>query len=144
MARLIRMAIELTDEVEDIARESGTQFTSLARNTRRNRLMIWILAGSLFLDVMITIVIAFIGVSTVNNTDRLDKITSDINATQTQQRTRALCPLYGIFLGAESEEGKKRSALSPEQYEHTFDVIEEGYLVLGCDKFLKESGKDAW
>lgn len=143
-AQLIAMAAELVVEMEQLAKDSGQQFTSLAKATHRNRVLIWTLMASLFLDVLITIVLGFVGVSTVDNTNRLDDVTADLQATQTDQRRRALCPLYGVLAGAESPEGKKRSALSPEEYDHAFEVINEGYDALGCGKFLEESGRNQW
>jgi hypothetical protein len=142
--RLIRMAVELTGEVETLPHDIGTHFVSLASSTRRNRLMIWALAGSMFLDVIITVVLVFVGAATVKNTDRLNQVTSDLSATQTEQRTRALCPLYGVLKGAESPEGKARSALPPDEYDHAFEVINEGYLTLKCDEFLEDSGRGSW
>lgn len=141
--RLISMAVELTGEVEELARESGTQFTSLARTARKNRIMIWTLMASLALDVLITVVLTLIGITAVDNTKRLNTITDDLATQQTESRRRALCPLYGIFLDSKSEAGRER-APDPEKYDHAFEVIEEGYLFLGCDGYLRESGKNEW
>lgn len=141
--RLINMAVELTGEVEELARDSGHQFTSLARATRQNRLMLWGVITGGVLDVILTIVLIMVGLGQVENTDRIDKLSQQTADTQQAQRQRALCPLYGIFRDSKSEEGRKRSP-DPEKYDHAFEVIEEGYLFLECDKYLKESGRNQW
>lgn len=141
--RLISMAVELTDEVEELARESGAQFTSLAQTARKNRILIWALMGSLALDVVITVILVLVGVGQMENTDRIDRLATQTSEVQTAQRQRALCPLYGIFRDSKSEEGRKR-APDPEKYDHAFEVIEDGYQFLGCDDYLKESGRNEW
>lgn len=137
------MALELTEEVEDLAQDSGAQFTSLARTARKNRMMIWVLYASLALDAVITVVLGIVGAGVVNNTQRLDTFTQDQADQATEQRKRALCPLYGLFKDSESPEGRK-AAPDKEAYDHAFEVINEGYNFLGCEKYLKESGQDKW
>ncbi len=141
--RLIQMAVELTGEVEALAVDSGQQFTSLARTARKNRVMIWSLAVSMILDVIITVVLGVVGSGVINNSRRLDQVTKQISQDNTDARRRALCPLYGIFKDSRTPEGRA-AAPDKQQYDHAYDVIEQGYLVLGCDKFLKETGRDAW
>lgn len=143
VSRLLVTATELASDVEELARDSGHQFTSLARTARVNRLMIWgVIAGGC-LDIFLTVIIGFLGVGMVENTDRIDTLTQQMNAENTDQRRRALCPLYGIFLDSKSDAGRD-AAPDPEKYDHAFEVIEDGYLVLGCDKFLEQSGQNQW
>lgn len=140
---LISEAIQLNQEVAELARETGGQFVSLARTARQNRLMIWgVIAGGV-LDVILTIVLVLVGIGQQKNTDRIDRLATETQQVQTAQRQRALCPLYGIFVDSKSEEGRKRSP-DPEKYDHAFEVIEEGYKFLECDQYLKESGRDKW
>lgn len=143
MDRLISMATQLTDEIEEMATESGHQFTSLAKTARTNRRLIWgtIIGG--FLDIVLTVVLAIIGVGVTSNTHRIDTLTNQLNQDNTAARKRALCPLYGIFKDSKSAAGRA-AAPDPKKYDHAYEVINQGYLVLGCDKFLKQSGKDAW
>lgn len=133
---LIRAAMALNRKIETIAEESGTQFVSLAKTARRNRMMIWASISGVVLDILLTVVISVFGYQLASITNRLD-------ATQTTQRQRALCPLYGIFLDSKSEQGRAQ-APDKAKYDHAFEVIAEGYRVLGCGEFLKESGKDKW
>lgn len=143
MARLINLAVELTGEVEDLARDSGHQFTSLAKTARTNRLMIWGVIGGGLLDVILTIVLGVVGAGVIDNTNRLDDFSKNLAAQQTEQRRRALCPLYGIFLDSKSDAGRN-AAPDKAKYDHSFEVIEDGYRVLGCARFLEESGRDKW
>jgi hypothetical protein len=133
---LIRTAVELNRKIETIALESGSQFVSLARTARRNRMMIWTATIGVALDILLTVVITIFGI-------QLTSLTNQLDATQTTQRQRALCPLYGIFLDSKSAAGRK-AAPDPKKYDHAFEVIQQGYRVLGCAEYLKESGQDKW
>lgn len=140
---LIQAAMELNQNVAAMANESGSQFVSLARTARHNRILIIATIGSLFLDLAITVVLALVGMTAVNNSERINDFAQAQAEQATEQRKRALCPLYGIFLDSKSEQGRK-AAPDPAKYDHAFEVIEDGYRVLGCDKFLQESGRDKW
>jgi hypothetical protein len=105
--------------------------------------MIWALAVGGAVLTLVCVILVFLVIGQRANTDRIDKIATQTLATQTAQRQRALCPLYGIFVDSKSAEGRARSA-DPEQYDHAFEVIEEGYRFLECDQYLKESGRDKW
>lgn len=141
--RLISLATGLNDEIEQLSSASGRQFVSLARSSRNNRRMIIALIASVALDVVLTIVLSLVGVGMVENTNRIDALTKQLNTDNTDQRRRALCPLYGVFLDSKSPQGRA-AAPDPAKYDHAFEVIEDGYRVLGCDTFLKESGKNQW
>jgi hypothetical protein len=141
--QLLTQAQLLTDQFAVIAKDSGRQFTSLAHTARRNRMMIWALAVGGAVLTLVCVILVFLVIGQRSNTDRIDKIATETQTTQIAQRQRALCPLYGIFVDSKSAEGRARSA-DPEQYDHAFEVIEEGYSFLGCDKYLKESGRDKW
>jgi alpha-glucuronidase len=134
--RLILAARELGQEVEELAAESGVQFVSLAKTARHNRIMIWGVVAGGILDILLTIALGLFGF-------QLSSLTDQLNTTQTTQRQRALCPLYGVFLDSKSAAGRK-AAPDPDKYDHAFEVIADGYRVLGCAEFLKSSGKDKW
>jgi hypothetical protein len=141
--RLINLATALNAEVEILARDSGKQFVSLARTARTNRILVWAAITAGVVNLALVAVVSIIGLGVVDNTNRIDSLTQSIEATQTEQRRRALCPLYGVLMDNESPEGRK-AAMDKLKYDHAFEVIEDGYLVLGCDKFLDESGRDQW
>jgi hypothetical protein len=131
---LISQAGTLMAEVGEIASSSGKQFVSLADTARRNRRMIWFMAagGALLTLVVVGLILSLLAVR--SNTDRIDGITKQINATNTVQRQRALCPLYQILKDSESPEGRA-AAPDPKKYDHAFDVIQKGYDVLECSSF---------
>lgn len=132
--RLIQMALELNEGMEELAQDAGKKYTTLAVASRRNRAMIWgLLAGGVMVAVL-AVVLAFSVVGLRSNTDRIDAITTRLDTTNTEQRRRALCPLYQVFLDSESEQGRK-AAPDPEKYDHAFDVIRKGYDVLECASF---------
>lgn len=132
--RLIREAQDLGAEVEQLASKTGVQFVSLATTARWNRRMIWIVSIGGALLTLVTVVMVFLVVGVRSNTDRIDGVTQRLDATQTQQRRRALCPLYQIFLDSKSAAGRA-AAPDPEKYDHAFDVIQKGYDVLDCASF---------
>lgn len=140
---LIRAAQRLTDEAADLAGDQGNQITKLSRTARQNRMMIWGVIGGGILDVVLTVVLAVVGAGVVGNNNRIDSLTSDLQEQQTDQRKRALCPLYGLILEGNTPAARK-AAPDKERFDHTVEIITQGYKVLGCDKYLKESGKNAW
>lgn len=134
--QLLISANSLMEEVEELAAGSGRQFVNLARTAKINRRLIWFTIVGGIVQLFTVVVLAFTVIGVVENTQRLD-------TQQTTQRQRALCPLYGIFMDSKSPEGRA-AAPDKEKYDHAFEVIAEGYAVLECDRYLKESGRDAW
>lgn len=135
--RLIGLATELNAEVDVLARDSGVQFVSLAKTARRSRTLILVTLSSLLIDLAITVVLAVIGTGMQHNTDRIDALTQRLDEAQTIQRQKALCPLYSVMMDSKSAQGRA-AADDPKKYDHAFQVIHDGYMVLECDKFLKD------
>lgn len=140
---LIQAASRLTDEAAQLAGDKGAQITRLSRAARQNRLMILGVIGGGILDVVLTIVLAVVGAGVVGNNNRIDGLTQNLQRQQTDQRQRALCPLYGLIREGNTPAARK-AAPDKERFDHTVEIITQGYKVLGCDKYLKESGKNAW
>lgn len=134
-AELIALATQLISEVDELSKDSGTQFVSLARRARTNRTLIVITIGSVMIDLALTIVLSVIGVGMQHNTDRIDALTQRLDNAQTVQRQKALCPLYQIFLDSKSAAGRK-AAPDPKKYDHAFVVIRQGYDALECDQYI--------
>lgn len=134
--RLIGLATELNTEIEDLTRDSGKQFVSLAKTARTNRTLIVVTIFSLLIDLAITGVLAVIGTGMQHNTDRIDALTQRLDEAQTVQRQKALCPLYGVMMDSKSAQGRA-VAPDPKKYDNAFKVIHDGYVVLECDKYLK-------
>lgn len=134
-AELIALATQLISEVDELSKDSGTQFVSLARRARTNRILIVITIGSVMIDLALTVVLAIIGTGMQHNTDRIDALTQRLDNAQTVQRQKALCPLYQIFLDSKSAAGRK-AAPDPKKYDHAFVVIRQGYDALECDQYI--------
>jgi hypothetical protein len=134
-AELASLAAQLIDEVDDLSKNSGTQFVTLAKRARVNRMLIVATAGSVLIDLIITVVLTMVGVGWRHNTDRIDALAQRLDAAQTTQRQKALCPLYQIFLDSKSPQGRAASP-DPKKYDHAFVVIKDGYRALECDQFI--------
>jgi hypothetical protein len=138
VGHLILLAETLIQEVDELAKDSGQQFVSLAKRARTNRLLIVGAIGSVVIELALTVVLTLIGINMQRNTDRIDALTQRLDLAQTVQRQKALCPLYQIFLDSKSAAGRK-AAPDPEKYDHAFVVISDGYRVLDCDQYIKGS-----
>jgi hypothetical protein len=132
---LITLAEQLIAEVDELSKDSGKQFVSLAKRARTNRMLISITAASVMIDIVLTIVLTVIGVGMQRNTDRIDQLTQRLDQAQTVQRQKALCPLYQIFLDSKSAAGRN-AAPDPKKYDHAFVVIKQGYEALNCDQYI--------
>ena len=143
LAELTALANGILTEIGRLTDDSGRQLTTLTTRSRTDRRMILMLVAGGVLDVILTVVLGIVGAGVISNNERLDQFSRNLAAQQTDQRRRALCPLYGILSDARSAEGRAE-AQDKGKYDHSFEVIEEGYLALGCDKFLAESGRDKW
>ncbi len=131
VARLIEMALQLTTEIEELAQDSGHQLTSLARTAKRNRVMIWGVVVGGVLDLVLTVVLAFIGAGMQTNTDRIDALTHRLDVSQTSTRQKVLCPLYQLLKDTGSPQAR---AAAPDKkvYDHNYKVINDGYNELKC------------
>lgn len=116
---------------EELAAEREQRRTEVAaerRRGRRNSLGLVFMAMGLVLDIVLTISIVVIA--------------SDQYITASEQartRVRVLCPLYSLLLA--SVDPAKRDALPPAQqtvYDHTVQVIQDGYRTLGCQPALPD------
>jgi hypothetical protein len=140
---LISAARRLSAEAAELAGDKGAQITRLTKTARQNRMMILGVIGGGVLDVVLTIVLAVVGAGVVDNNNRIDSLTSDLQQQQTDQRKRALCPLYGLILEGNTPAARE-AAPDKKKFDHTVQIITDGYKVLGCDNYLEESGKDEW
>lgn len=132
---LISIGSALITEVNELTKDSGDQFVSLAKRARVNRMLILATAASCFVDLVLTVVLTVVGVGMQHNTDRIDSITKRLDYAQTVQRQKALCPLYQIFLDSKSPQGRA-AAPDPKKYDHAFVVIKQGYDALECSKYI--------
>lgn len=128
--RLTQAATELMENVQALNRESGDQFVNLSKTARFNRRMIWGLTFSFGLDVLLTILIAA-GLFSLNDvTDRVDE-------TQATQRAQVLCPLYKLFIAADTPESRARAEANGQDLKErakTFEIIRHSHKVLKCEE----------
>lgn len=134
LARLAELATELLAETHALANESGDHFVSLAKRARSNRRMIWAVIVGFILTAALTVALGAALVRVDNNASRINSLTGRLDIAQTETRRGAFCPLYQLLL--QSKSAKARAASDdPEAYDHSFEVIEDGYRTLKCDEF---------
>lgn len=122
---------ELVDAVSKLPPEMFANIAHLQDDNRTNRKLIkWVTTGVCLVSVLLIIVsVAFIG--QVHNTQKIDHLTQRLNAAQTTQRAKVLCPLYGVLL-ASNTPAARDNAPDKEAYDHAFVVIQQGYDTLDC------------
>lgn len=138
LTRLAELASEIVQELEHISLDSGEQFVSLANRARRNRQLITAVIVSVVLDVILSVFLGLAVVQVKHNEHQISALTTRLDISQTVQRQKALCPLYQIFLDSRSAAGRA-AAPDPVKYDHAFQVIQDGYGVLGCAAFIAKS-----
>jgi hypothetical protein len=119
------------------------ELVSLRRVGHLNRVLIVSVFVGLALDVTLTVVLSFVLSGQINNTNRIDSITSRLEQAQTVQKSAALCPLYQLFLGLRTPAGRAAAiarGTPAEVWDKEFEVIQQGYDALNC-KSLSTTGK---
>jgi hypothetical protein len=134
---LVEAAAGIQDRVQRLAADEGVQFETLAQKAHRNRMLATSAIVGVFISLLILTALAFVGVGMQRNTDRIDQLTQRLDAAQTTQRKKALCPLYQVFLDSKSPQGRA-AAPDPQKYDHAFVVIQQGYDALHCSDFLTQ------
>lgn len=133
--RLTELAIEIIQELESLAEDSGTQFVNLARRSRSNRRLITAVIISVILDVTLSVFLTLALIQVRHNEHDINALTTRLDISQTVQRQKALCPLYQLFLDSKSATGRA-AAPDPVKYDHSFEVIQTGYNALSCSDFI--------
>lgn len=132
---LSETAQELVDEVNRL--NQGTPLESLSTKVRRNQRVLWIVAGSSIVDVVVTLVLGFTLHSQAENTRRIDKLASEVSAVQTRTSDLVLCPLYQQFLNSDTPKSRELARANGQDMklrDEAFKVIREGYKALDCPK----------
>jgi hypothetical protein len=130
--QLIEQAGDLIREVSALNRDSGKQILDLAYASRSNRRMIWALAVSFALDVILTILIGFGFQQVSSNNDDIQRLAGRVEARQEIQRSAALCPLYEIFLSAEDRPPPNLTEAQKKERVESFRVLHRSYDALEC------------
>lgn len=141
LSRLTAAAEELVLNVNSLNKDAGRQLVTLTQRAKTNRQLIWALAASFLLDILLTIALGLGYVAVNDNSNRIGDVTGRLDQSQTVGRQRALCPLYQLFLDSKSDAARQRNPDGPEAYDKAFKTIEDGYNALMCDEFKKKDGK---
>lgn len=81
VAALTEAAVELVGQIQQLRADSGEQLVTLARRSSRDRKMIYTLAASLVLDVMLTAALLMVGIRATDAGDRADQVHAQQQAT---------------------------------------------------------------
>lgn len=130
-APLQQTAVRLLEEVEGLAAESGTQLDYLAKRTRSNRRMIRAVAVSLAVDLALSGALCWTALQTRSNERATAAVTRRLDVAQTTTRQRTLCPLYTLLLAGDTP-AARAAAPDPAVFDHTVQVIRQGYDALKC------------
>lgn len=138
---LARVATELTGEVVSIHEAMDklvVKSNRLDQTTKRLRRVIWWTVISVFLDITLSVVLAFALFSQSATTDQLRNAQNQIQAQQAQTaktRHKVLCPLYQVLLAA--SDPAVAAKIPPDRrdmFDRAFVVIKQGYDSLDCSK----------
>ncbi|MFF0183565.1 hypothetical protein [Streptomyces sp. NPDC005244] len=138
LTRLAELATELLAETQALAEDSGDHFVSLAKRSQSNRRLIWLMIMGFALTAALTVGFGVALVRVDSNANRITELTTRLDIAQTATRRGAFCPLYQLLLQSKSAKARE-AADDPEAYDHSFEVIEDGYKTLKCSEFIDGS-----
>jgi hypothetical protein len=128
---LNRLASELITRLDVLTGGTADQLVNLSVTARRNRRMIWALALSMALDLVLTVAVTIGFVAIGNNQQTIQNV-------RTAERRDALCPLYQQFINADTaqqRETARKNGQDLEKRDEAFRVIRKGYETLNCKEF---------
>ncbi len=135
VANLLGLVNELSGNIRTLS-ESVVQLTS---RTKLNRRLIVAVIIGFVLDISLTITMAFVlsMLATQNGT------TQQLQNEQVLQRTEAICPLYQLFVNADTvntRTAQKKQAIAngtdPNLIDQAWDVIHHSYTALNCKELV--------
>jgi hypothetical protein len=131
---LTQKAVELLAQVERLGDGTGASLVKLTQETRRTRHIVLAMIASFVLDIMLTVFLT-LGFVSLHDTDKqVNKVTDRLDNAQTVQRQKALCPLYQIFVEADTPQNRA-AAPDKSRYDKNFTIIRQGYDALKCSEF---------
>jgi hypothetical protein len=132
LERISRQAKEMAGQVEALGTNVGAGVAGLKKRTGRHSKVLWLLAGSFLLDILLTVVIAIIGAQVVGNARKLENV-------QEVAANEALCPLYGVFIQSAEAPLPRAQGESDAAYAKRVEgrdaailIIKHGYEALEC------------
>lgn len=139
VVKLGSLAATLAEEVNDLSAGTKRNVADLAQQTEKTRHMVWVLAFSITLDVLLTVILGFGLVKIQDNATSITAIQDRLTYNQSVQRQKALCPLYQLFKDSWNTPEKKAAALARSTdkpgFEKAIRTIDEGYEALKCSDF---------
>lgn len=135
LARLAQTAADLAREYAEMAEANGDQLVVLARRARSNRRLIWVVAASVLLDILMSVALTVSLVQVVGAEHQIRTLTDRLDTQQTVTRRNSLCPLYTLFKASDTPAAR---AAAPDKgaYDHAQQVIRDGYTALSCADFV--------
>lgn len=135
LVELAEAAARIAEEYADLAKANGLELVSLRKRARRNRAMIWVMAVSLAVDLVLSAVLAGALIQVSRNNRSIGSLTERLDISQTTTRKNSLCPLYTLLKSSETPAAR---AAAPDKaaYDHAVTVIRDGYTALGCAEFV--------
>lgn len=131
-SELLAAAGELNRQLAAIREGQGDQFVNLAKSAGRARRTAWIAGIVSMVAMLICLMAGFALAGVYQNANRIQQVTERLERGSTITRQNALCPLYEIFLDADTPEARAE-AKDKKAYDEAFSVIHEGYDALQCD-----------
>lgn len=125
---------QVADTLAAIAKDAGVQLVTLTKQSEAQHWKNWVIAVSLVLDVLFSVLVGLGFLALGNTTDRVDRTARALAKEQLATRQQVLCPLYTVLRDSRSAKGRAAAA-DPEKYDHAFYVIEQGYKTLACAEF---------
>ncbi len=129
--RLASQVVELNNTVAK-ATEVRDELTKLSRLGKVNR----ILAIITFLAV---IALAAVSAFLINTNMRLNEVTSKLDREVTVHRVEALCPLYQLFVNADTPQARENAKTRGDDLvarDAAFSSIKKSYATLKCEELL--------
>lgn len=126
-------AKELTETVDRLNKDSVQHFKDMERMSKLNTRLVFGTIIGLFLDVTLTILLAFQGHQVSINEHQITQVTDRLNFSQTVTRKQVLCPLYKTFLASKSTEGAANFPQGAAAYMKLFAQLQNSYDVLDCN-----------
>lgn len=122
----------LTVGVSHLMGETGDAIVGIAQRSRTNHRAIMAIAVSLLLDVALTVAFGFTMQSARHNTDRIDKLSSNVRV--------QLCGMLGLFVHADTPASNAAArARGDDMAERaaSFKIIRHSYVSLGCQSVTR-------
>jgi hypothetical protein len=131
---LVRVGQAVLAEIGSLAEDSGNQFVSLAKRARTNRRMIFWVAVSVAVDIVLSAIIGVGWLQIHANDVRVTQLTDRLNTSQTTTRRDTLCPLYSLLLAGDTA-AARAAATDKAAFDRSVVVIKNGYDALDCQQF---------